>query len=264
MEAGTLVTRVAVLRAPGTNCDRETARALREAGGIVEVVRVSDLEAGIVDLSRFAGVVLPGGFSYADRVRAGAVLAAKLRTSLRDTIEEMRSRGRPVLGICNGFQVLVELGVLPGIDGCRAALAPNSSARFEFRWIHVRRVGRCRLSAGPDVQPMPVAHGEGKVVFSDPRCVEELESAGLVAYKYSMPDGTPVGGTYPYNPNGSEADIAGLCSPDGDVLGLMPHPERAIYDWQVPPALGSASGISIFRAFVEVASSSMRHLVALD
>ncbi|MGB9733776.1 MAG: phosphoribosylformylglycinamidine synthase I [Conexivisphaera sp.] len=256
MEARALV-RIAVLRGPGTNCDRETARAIAEAGAEASTVSVLDVESGAVDLRSFAGLVIPGGFSYADRVRAGAVLAAKLRTSLQDAIEDLRSRGRPVLGICNGFQVLVELGVLPGIDGCRAALAPNSSARFEFRWIHVRRVGRCRLSAGPDVQSMPVAHGEGKVVFSDPRCVEELESAGLVAYKYSMPDGTPAGGTYPYNPNGSEADIAGLCSPDGDALGLMPHPERAIYDWQVPSALGSASGISIFRALVEVASSSM-------
>ncbi len=252
------MTRIAILRGPGTNCDRETARAVTEAGAEAVTVRVSDLESGALDVRMFDGLVIPGGFSYADRVRAGAVLASKLRTSLRGAIEDLRSRGRPILGICNGFQVLVELGLLPGVKGCRAALAPNSSARFEFRWIYVRRAGRCRLSAGPEVQPMPVAHGEGKVVFSDPGCAEELESMGLVAYKYSMPDGTPAGGAYPYNPNGSEADVAGLCSPDGYVMGLMPHPERAVHDWQVPSAMGRAGGISIFRALVEAASSSGR------
>ncbi len=245
--------RVAVLRAPGTNCDRETALALSEAGAEVHVVRVSDAESGDVDLSAFDGLVLPGGFSYADRVRAGAVLAAKLRTSLRRELDELRSRGRPILGICNGFQVLVELGLLPGAR-CRAALAPNSSGRFEFRWVHVRRAGGCALSSGPEVQAMPVAHGEGKVVLSDPLCAGDLLSMGLVAYRYSRPDGSPAGGEYPYNPNGSEADIAGLCSQDGLVMGLMPHPERAVHDWQVPAHLRPAAGLHIFKAFVELAS----------
>ena len=249
-------TRIAVLRGPGTNCDRETERALREAGGEAVAVRISDLESGTLDLSEFAGLVIPGGFSYADRVRAGAILAAKLRTSLHGAIEEHLSRGRPILGICNGFQALVELGILPGISGCRAALAPNSSARFESRWVHVRRAGRCSLAAGPDVQPLPVAHGEGRVVLSDPGCIDELESMGLIAYGYARPDGAPANGHYPFNPNGSIADIAGLCSPEGNVMGLMPHPERAVHRWQAPSAMGDVYGIHIFRAFVEAASRS--------
>ncbi|MFP3264161.1 MAG: phosphoribosylformylglycinamidine synthase subunit PurQ [Nitrososphaeria archaeon] len=161
--------RIAVLRAPGTNCDRETEGALREAGGDAVTVSISDLESGRSDLSRFAGLVIPGGFSYGDRVRAGAILAAKLKTSLRGALEEHVSRGRPVMGICNDFQVLVELGILPGIRRCGAALAPNSSARFESRWVRVRRTGRCPLAAGPDVQPLPVAHGEGRGSCRTPR-----------------------------------------------------------------------------------------------
>lgn len=249
--------RVAVLRVPGTNCDRETARAIEEAGAEAFVLHVGQLERGEEDLMNYHGLVIPGGFSYGDRIRAGAVLAARLGSKLDEQIEEFAASNRPILGICNGFQVLVELGLLPGFEGCRAALAPNESAHFECRWVWLKKTGSCDLAIGPPLQAMPIAHSEGRLVFSSPSCLEKAGSAGLIVYRYAKPDGSSADGEYPYNPNGSQGDVAALCNPSRMIMGIMPHPERAIYNWQTPLQLRPPAGLGIFRALISAAERSL-------
>lgn len=225
--------RVAVLRMEGTNCEEEMARAWRGAGARAELLHLKELESRKRSLEEFHALALPGGFSAGDYVRAGAVMAARLRplaASLRRFVES----GRLLLGVCNGFQVMVELGLLPG-DGSpgepRAALAVNSSGRFECRHTLVRREGRCdftRTLPGRPLQ-MPVAHGEGRLLFRDSRALREAEEGGGVAFRYVWPGkGEP---PYPWNPSGSPRAIAGLRNSAGNVLGMMPHPERVAEPW---------------------------------
>ena len=250
--------KVLVLRAPGTNCDKETARAIREAGAIAEVIHVKRLIEGAVNLFDYDGLVIPGGFSYGDRVRAGAILSAKIKSKLWDWFREFAEDGRPVLGICNGFQVLVELGLLPGLsygDGSMAALVPNTSARFEARWVYLKHVNKRKCiftrSLGERVLRMPVAHAEGRFMAADD-IIRKIVENDQVVFVYVKPDGSPAMGEYPYNPNGSILDIAGICNEHGNVMGLMPHPERAVYAWQLPEKIGDgyADGFPIFREMI--------------
>ena len=220
-----------VLRAAGTNCDRETVHALELAGARVETMHVSRLADEPARLDRFGILVIPGGFTYGDDVGAGRILAFELRHRLGEAIERFGADGRLVLGICNGFQVLVQMGLLPGIDGVtdRGALTltDNDSGKFECRWVTLE----CRSPHGIFCPlgrrlRMPVAHAEGKVVVADESVVDQLEAAGQIAFVYVDPDGGSA--VYPYNPNGSVSAIAGVTDPTGRVLGLMPHPERNV------------------------------------
>ena len=254
-----MVTRVLILRAPGTNCDEETARALREAGAEAHIVHTNKLLSNEVDLFHYHGLVLPGGFSYGDRVRAGAIWASKLKSKVRERLVQYALDGNPILGICNGFQALIELGLLPFTErpdlNPRAALAPNASPKFEARWVYLKcERGRCiftRRVSG--ILRMPVAHSEGRFISDG----KELIERGQVVLRYVKPDGTPANGEYPFNPNGSMFDIAGICNERGNVFGLMPHPERAVYGWQMPDHTsarrysGYADGWHIFRSMVE-------------
>jgi phosphoribosylformylglycinamidine synthase len=251
--------RVLVLRAPGTNCDKETARALREAGTAAEVIHVKRLIEDCVDLFDYDGLVVPGGFSYGDRVRAGAILSAKIKSKLWNRFKEFAEDGRPVLGICNGFQVLVELGLLPGLsygDGPMAALVPNTSARFEARWVYLRHVNKhkCIFTRNLDdkVLRMPVAHAEGRFMAAD-EVLRRIVENDQAVFVYVKPDGSPAMGEYPYNPNGSMMDVAGICNERGNVMGLMPHPERTIYSWQLPEKIvdGYADGFPIFKEMID-------------
>ncbi|RLG02806.1 MAG: phosphoribosylformylglycinamidine synthase subunit PurQ [Thaumarchaeota archaeon] len=254
------MTRVLVLRAPGTNCDKETARALREAGAIAEIIHVNRVVEGAVDLFGYDGLVIPGGFSYGDRVRAGAILSAKIRSKIWEKVKAFADEGRPVLGICNGFQVLVELGLLPGSsygEHPAVALAPNLSARFEARWVYLRHVnkGKCIFtrSLGEKVLRMPVAHAEGRFMTRNDEVLRRIMENDQAVFIYAKPDGSPADGEYPYNPNGSALDVAGICDEDGNVMGLMPHPERAIYAWQLPEKAredGYADGMHVFEEMV--------------
>lgn len=238
--------KVCILRVAGTNCDQETRLAFEELGAEAHVVHMNRIVKGDPSLKAYDILVLPGGFSYGDYVRAGAIWAKEIVARLGNELRGFVEAGKPVLGICNGFQVLVEAGLLPGFNGLsqfpEAALATNASAKFECRWIHVRydNRGGCLLTASLPkhaVLRMPIAHGEGRFTFDKEgekrQLIKLLENDQLV-FTYAAPDGDSASGSYPYNPNGSIADIAGICNPQGNVLGLMPHPERSFYGWQLP------------------------------
>jgi phosphoribosylformylglycinamidine synthase subunit PurQ / glutaminase len=232
----------------GTNCDEELRVALTALGTRVEVVPIRDLDPRESpgpdrrSLSEFEAVFLPGGFSGGDYVRAGAILAARLRASIGPELEEFVRSGRVLGGICNGFQVLTELGLLPGRPGGglgspEAALVKNDSGRFECRPTYVAwGGGRFPALAGVPAGTrflFPSAHGEGKLVLEGGSARRsELERTGQVLFRWVAPDGGPA--SYPWNPNGSEGDVAGLTNPEGNVFGLMPHPERSFYHAQAP------------------------------
>ena len=240
---------MAILSIEGTNCDEELRVALATLGARPEVVLLSQFEGRDVGagrrrtLSEYDALFLPGGFSGGDYVRAGAILAARVRASIGPELEEFVRSGRMVGGICNGFQVATELGLLPGRPGGRlgpaeAALVTNDSGHFECRPTFVAWEGG-RFPPLADVPPgsrflFPSAHGEGKLVIGGDAAArrKELEAAGQVLFRWVAPDGAPA--TYPWNPNGSEGDIAGLTNPEGNVFGLMPHPERSFFREQSP------------------------------
>jgi len=219
--------RVAVVQFPGVNCETETVGALARVGLDAEVFRWTRPAAGLRDYQAF---VLPGGFCHQDRVRAGA-LAAK--GPLLEALAAQAARGRPVLGICNGAQVLVEAGLVPGGGGVELALARNRMPRrdgYYARWIYVRiEPSSCLFTRGLEpgtVLPLPVAHGEGRFTARAGARIAGLRAAGQGPLVYADSEGRPAT-AFPDNPNGSEEAIAGVCNARGNVLALMPHPERA-------------------------------------
>jgi len=214
-DAGKSTVRALVLAAPGVNCEQETAEACRVAGAEVELIHLNQLLSGRRQLAEFDLLVLPGGFSYGDHLGAGAMLATILRHRLLPDLERFVAEGRPVLGICNGFQILARLGLLGQV-----ALALNEAGEFECRWVrlHAER-SNCLFLQGLEDPELPVAHGQGRVIVPEGSLTEVLRRAPL---------------RYLDNPNGSVADIAGVCNQAGTVLGLMPHPERFVTELQHP------------------------------
>ncbi|MCI4319859.1 MAG: phosphoribosylformylglycinamidine synthase I [Thermoplasmata archaeon] len=247
--------RVAILSIEGTNCDAELFTAMRELGTAPEVVHLKQLEGRDVPpglerrLSEFDVVLIPGGYSGGDYVRAGAIFAARLRAALGPELEEYVRDGHLVGGICNGFQVLTELGLLPGRKGRglgrqEAALITNGSGHFECRPTYLRWEGGnflpLRQTPLGTRFMFPVAHAEGKLVLANGEAgVVALARAGQVLFRFTAPDGGPA--EYPWNPNGSIGDIAGLTNPEGNVFGLMPHPERHFFRTQAPDWTRSGS-----------------------
>ncbi len=225
-----------VLRTGGTNCDEETVVALELVGVKAERVHVGQVVNGACNLGAYEILVVPGGFSYGDDVSAGKLLANELVSQLREPLDRFVADGKLVLGICNGFQVLVHAGLLPGEDGLgvqTATLAPNDSGKFECRWVLLQPVrSACAFTAGLErTIELPVAHREGKFVAPQ-EALDRLEGHGQVVFRYvGDHDGTP---SYPDNPNGSERAIAGVCNAAGTVLGMMPHPERFVRRLQHP------------------------------
>ncbi len=258
---------IAILAIEGTNCDRELVVALDHLGARPEVVHLKQFLPGEVEpgarrrLSDYAVLFLPGGFSAGDYVRAGAILAARTRAAIGPELEEFVRSGRIVAGICNGFQVAIELGLLPGRPGGRlgpaeAALIGNASGRFECRptfvaWTGGRFPPLDGVPAGTRYL-FPAAHGEGKLELAGGSVRRrELESSGQILFRWVAPDGGPA--SYPWNPNGSEGDVAGLTNPEGNVFGLMPHPERSFFRWQAPDWTrgGSPEGFGDGHAFLD-------------
>ncbi len=250
--------KVLVLRAAGVNCELETANALAAVGGKPELVHISEIKAGKKRLMDYGILVIPGGFSYGDDVGAGRVLANQVRHTLTDLRQFVRL-GRPVLGICNGFQVLVKAGILPHSTSFEqtAGFTVNDSGRFEARWVHLRlnTQSSCLFFKGlPEMIELPVAHGEGKLVLKSPRHLEDLKKNKSIALQYVTEDGKLMG--YPHNPNGSLFNIAGLTNPEGNVLGLMPHPERFVEihqhpNWTRQTYRKQAVGLEIFKNAVD-------------
>jgi phosphoribosylformylglycinamidine synthase subunit PurQ / glutaminase len=240
---------IAILSIEGTNCDRELAVALTALGTRPEIVLLKQFAEREVParerrrLDEYAALFLPGGFSGGDYVRAGAIFAARIRASIGPELEQFVRSGRLVAGICNGFQVAIELGLLPGRPGGGlgrpdAALIANDSGHFECRPTFVEWAGG-RFPPLRDVPAgtrflFPSAHAEGKLVLGGdaPARRAELERNGQLLFRWVAPDGAPA--QYPWNPNGSEGNVAGLTNPDGNVFGLMPHPERAFFRAQDP------------------------------
>ena len=236
--------RALILHAPGTNRDREAAVAVALAGGEPEIVHLNQLLSGERRLADYGFLVLPGGFSYGDDLGAGTLWALALRQRLGEDLARFVEQGRPVLGICNGFQALVKAGLLPG-DGAarRATLAHNRAGHFECRWVRLQpaEASRCLFTRGLTHRLyVPVAHGEGRFVPADPALLETLRARGQVALTYVDAAGNPAG--YPDNPNGSAGNVAGICNEGGNVLGLMPHPEDHIFPYQHPRWLRGESG----------------------
>jgi phosphoribosylformylglycinamidine synthase len=241
--------RALVLRAPGTNCDEETAYAWELAGANVQTYHVGRLVEAPRLLDEVQILTIPGGFSYGDDLGAGRILAARMGSILRDALGRFHDRGGLLLGICNGFQVLVRAGLLPGGTSSKATLTFNDSGHFEARWVRVASVpGRSPFLMDDAVLELPVAHGEGKFVLSDNAGLEE---SGQILLRYVGDDSQPTQ-DYPANPNGSHAAVAGICDPSGRIFGLMPHPERHVDPLQHPrwtrrtnPSEGD--GLRIFR-----------------
>jgi len=242
-----------VLRAAGINCDMETVYALELAGAEVQSLHINRLIENKALLKGFQILVFPGGFSYGDDVAAGKILANQVIHHLAEPVQKFIDDGKLVLGICNGFQVLVKAGILPsGPIGQQqeVTITYNDSSKFEDRWVYLApQTDKCIFIEPKRQIYLPVAHAEGKVVTKDTAALEKLKSEGYVAFKYV--DENSREGSYPINPNGSVDSIAGLTDATGRVLGLMPHPERHIRPTQHPrwtrlKSKADSDGMTIF------------------
>jgi phosphoribosylformylglycinamidine synthase subunit PurQ / glutaminase len=259
--------RALVLTGYGINTDYETAHAfsLASVGGDGVRVHLNDLIAAPQMLRDYQMVTIPGGFSFGDDIASGKVLAVKLRARLLEPLRAFVDRGRLVLGICNGFQALVKLGLLPNLAGeCQqdVTLTFNDSGRFEDRWVYLRvnPVSKCVFTMGMDRVYLPVRHGEGKFIPRDTSTLAALEAQHCIVMRYVDVDGQLSG--YPWNPNGSVANIAGICDVTGRVFGLMPHPEAYQHftnhpRWTrelVPP---EGMGVQVFRNAVAYVNEAL-------
>jgi phosphoribosylformylglycinamidine synthase I len=237
--------KVCVLRVGGTNCDTETKRAFTELGVQSETLQVSELikRHALLD---YNVLVFPGGFSYGDYVRSGVIFARHLAANLGKEIQMFVEEGRPILGICNGFQIMVEYGLLPGFDGIsaypEATLATNEPAGFKCKWVYLKQEnsGNCAFTRAipkGKIIRLPIAHGEGRWLFPKEKenaLLKKLIDEDMLVFRYCTKNGESADNAYPANPNGSFHDIAGICNKEGNIFGLMPHPERAMYWWQQP------------------------------
>lgn len=244
---------VLVLRAPGTNCDNETAYAFELAGASTEPWHINRLLEKPELLERFQMLCLPGGFSFGDDIAAGRVMAGRFRHRLFEPIRRFIESGKLILGICNGFQILIKSGILldDAATGQPATLTWNHSGRYMDRWVDLKTLGeKCVFLKGIESLYLPIAHAEGRFVARDAATLDRLQEAGQLVLRY---EGT--------NPNGAERAIAGVCDRSGRVFGLMPHPERFIDPTQHPhwtrqyagaPPVGKVGdGLALFKNAVE-------------
>jgi phosphoribosylformylglycinamidine synthase len=225
-----------ILAGYGLNCEEETLYALEYAGIKGTVRHINDLIEAPQELDNTQILVIPGGFSYGDDTGSGNGFAQKMRLALWEPLQKFIARDTLTLGICNGCQIITNLGLVPAIDkkyGQRVvAVTHNITARYGCRWIDVKvSSGKSPWLEGVSSMHIPVAHGEGRFMM-DQAILKTLEGNGQIALTYTKPDGSDAGGEFPYNPNGSQADIAGITDPTGKVLAVMPHPERGMFTWQ--------------------------------
>ncbi len=220
--------RAIVLRAAGINCDGESRAACEKVGFEADVLHVNRILEKRDLLKDYHFLFVPGGFSYGDDLGAGRVLGNELKAKLIDELRDFVRAGKLILGVCNGFQIMVKAGLLPDpFDGssARLTLANNDSGKFEDRWIRLKVSStKSEFLKKEEFIDLPIAHGEGKFLPADAAALKRWEEGGQLVLKYVDPEGREAG--YPWNPNGSAANVAGICDPTGRVLGLMPHPER--------------------------------------
>jgi phosphoribosylformylglycinamidine synthase subunit PurQ / glutaminase len=235
-----------ILLIEGTNCEDDALRAFTAVGADAEKVHLKQLTGDCAmerrrTLSDYDALFIPGGWSAGDYVRAGAIFAARMKTRLGPQLSEFIDSGKYVIGVCNGLQILVESGILPGFDGIseypEAVMAINADGRFQCRPTYIKHINTCQITKGirqGKVMQIPVAHAEGRISFGagDREALKRLKKNQQIVFTYCHADGRPAKGLFPWNPNGALADIAGICNPKGNVLGMMPHPERVIYDIQ--------------------------------
>ncbi len=249
--------RVAILQIEGTNCEEESYNAFKELGQEVEYLHLNLLKKGKKSLEDYNLLFIPGGFSAGDYVRAGAIFAARLKAIAWKDLKEFVDEGKIIMGVCNGFQVLIELGLLPGTDGIsdvpQAALTVNDSNKFECRWTYLKRENESIFTKDvPSIISLPVAHAEGKFVTSS-KILEEMKENEQIVFKYVNPNGEKA--DYPWNPNGSIEDIAAITNSHGNVFGIMPHPERAFFPYQHPDWMRRereyGDGYHIFKSVIQ-------------
>lgn len=252
--------KVLVLRTAGTNCDLETQYAFEKVGAEAERVHINRVLENKRSLHDYQIIVIPGGFTYGDDIAAGKIFANELHFSLQSNIEEFIKAGKLILGICNGFQVLVKSGLLPGLNSDAGAkeqlnnpvtFSFNDSNRFEDRWVYLKACSSKSpfVQKGDDIY-IPAANAEGKFVAKDELTIKNLKKSDQVVYKYVNKDGEEDG--YPWNPSGSMDNIAGICDSTGQIFGMMPHPERHIEPthhprWTREGLKSEGEGVKIFR-----------------
>lgn len=253
--------KVLILYANGTNRELDAAHAFELAGAIPEVVHINQLRTGDKQWKDYQILVIPGGFSYADTLGAGHLFALDLNHYFTDELNSFIGAGKPVIGICNGFQALVKAGLLPKFSQKKlhATLSFNANGQFECRWVNLLpQSEKCLWTRNLNqLIYCPVAHGEGRFILENPDELKHLISADQIALSYAYPDSNPALEAYPYNPNGSIAGIAGICNAAGNVLGLMPHPEDHVQAFQHPRwARGEQgqSGLPLFKNGVDYVS----------
>ncbi|MFA4891192.1 MAG: phosphoribosylformylglycinamidine synthase I [Candidatus Gracilibacteria bacterium] len=218
-----------ILTGYGINCEEETAYVFNKAGASSTIVHVNDLIDGHKHLSDYQILAIPGGFSYGDDTGAGNALSNRILNNLNEEILAFAKQDKLVIGICNGFQMLSNLGLVPATKeyGVReVALMWNTTARYECRWIHVKNESKkCVWTRDIDRLFIPVAHGEGNF-YTTPEILQTLKDNDQIVFRYVMEDGSPADRVFPFNPNGALEDIAAITDPSGRILGMMPHPER--------------------------------------
>lgn len=241
-----------ILSGFGINSEMETREVLARAGMDSDIVHINDLIDGRKQMADYRLLVFPGGFSYGDDTGAGNAYANRVRNNLWDDLETFLDGDNLVLGICNGFQILANLGLVPAFDRKYErdiALMPNRKGVLECRFVTLKPAAENLWTRGIDRIYCPVAHGEGNFSCSK-ETLQQLKRRGMIAFTYTRDDLSPADGEYPYNPNGSVGDIAGITSASGKVLGLMPHPERAmefvsLYDWPLQKEQMKRKGIPV-------------------
>jgi len=230
--------RTIVIRTAGSNCDYETVHAFKDVGSEVDLVHINQIVAQKVTLDDYQIMAIPGGFTYGDDISAGKVLANEMKYKLKEPLTQFIKKGKLIIGICNGFQVLVKAGLLPEVqledDKQKVTLTNNDSGKFEDRWVYLKPVSqKCVFTKGIEhIVYYPVAHAEGKFIPGNNEVLENLKKNDQIVFRYVNPNGSKP--EYPWNPNGSVEDIAGICDPTGRVFGLMPHPERHFHPIQHP------------------------------
>lgn len=222
--------KVIVITGYGINCEEETAKCFNWSNAEAEVVHINDIISGDKKLEDYQIMAFPGGFSYGDDTGSGNALANKIRNNLNEEVLKFAQEDKLIIGICNGFQILTNLGLLPATDNKygerQAALMHNETTRFECRWIHVKNnSSKCIWTKDISMMHLPIAHGEGNF-YSAPEHLQKMKDNDQIVFKYIKENGEAANNEFPFNPNGAMEDIAGICDPSGRIFGLMPHPER--------------------------------------